>query len=283
VHIRTPNLLPKRRARALVVGIIIFLCGSITNFADAAPRDEVRVYTDSIEEKGEWGLELHFNTVPRPRIAAISVGEPRAVSGLIVTPELSYGLSDTLELEFGFLLPRVRLDDGGSLQIVPHARAKWIPKKANLEGKSGDWFWGGIVEWSPTPYRRRATLEDAASYFSLRPILGYRTSTWLFAGNLILEWPLSLRNPAAPSVARPEFAPAFKVLRTFSDHFATGLEYHGEWGSARKFSPSGEQAHTLYWIIERKKPFWMSLGLGHGLNRNSGGLSIKGSVEIPID
>ena len=85
------------------------------------------------------------------------------------------------------------------------------------------------------------------------------------------------------SVARPEVAPAFKVLRTFSERFATGLEYHGEWGSARKFSPSGEQAHTFYWIVERKKPFWMSLGLGYGLNRNSGAFSIKGSVEIPLD
>lgn len=251
--------------------------------AQAAPRDEVRVYTDSIEEKGEWGVELHFNSVPRSRISNASPGEPRAISGLIVTPELSYGLTDTIELEFGFLLPRVRLDDGNSLQVVPHVRAKWIPKQAKPIGGQGDWFWGGIVEWSPSPLRRGATTEDAASYFSLRPILGYRTSTWLFAGNLILEWPLALRNPGASSVARPEVAPAFKILRTYSDRFATGLEYHGEWGSARKFSPSGEQAHTLYWILERKKPFWMSIGLGHGLNRNSGGFSIKGSLEISLD
>jgi hypothetical protein len=266
----------------LMYGLMYGLVGAMITGAEAAPRDEVRVYTDSIEEKGEWGLELHFNTVPRPRVSAVSPGEPRAISGLIVTPELSYGLTDTLELEFGFLLPRVRLDDGSSLQVVPHARAKWIPKKANATGKTGDWFWGGIVEWSPSPYRRGVTNEDASSYFSLRPILGYRSGAWLFAGNLILEWPMGLRNPAA-SVARPEFAPAVKVLRTFSERFATGMEYHGEWGSARKFSPSGEQSHTVYWIFERKKPFWMSLGLGHGLNRNSGGFSIKGSIEIPLD
>lgn len=262
------------------LGLILF--GSFITAAEAAPRDEVRVYTDSIEEKGEWGLELHFNTVPKPKLTAISPGELRAISGLIVTPELSYGLSDTLELEFGFLLPRVRLDDGSSLQVVPHARVKWIPKKASPSDTQGDWFWGGIVEWSPSPYRRGVTNEDASSYFTLRPILGYRTSSWLFAGNLILEWPLGLRNPTT-SVARPEFAPALKVLRTYSERLATGLEYHGEWGSARKFSTSSEQSHTLYWIFERKKPFWMSLGLGHGLNRNSGGFSVKGSIEIPLD
>jgi hypothetical protein len=273
----------KHLHRVAAIGLGVCLPGIALTSAHAAPRDEVRVYTDSIEEKGEWGLELHFNSVPRPRVSAISPGEPRAVSGLIVTPELSYGLTDTIELEFGFLLPRVRLDDGNSLQVVPHARAKWIPKQAKPVGQQGDWFWGGIVEWSPSPYRRGATSEDASSYFSLRPIFGYKTATWLFAGNLILEWPLGLRNPAATSSGRPELAPAFKVLRTFSERFATGLEYHGEWGSARKFSPSGEQAHTLYWIVERKKPFWMSLGLGYGLNRNSGGLSVKGSLEIPID
>jgi hypothetical protein len=251
--------------------------------AYAAPRDEVRVYTDSIEEKGEWGLELHFNSVPRPRISTVEPGQPRAMSGMILTPELSYGLSNTVELEFGFLLPKVRLDDGNGLQVVPHLRAKWIPKQAKPEAQAGDWFYGGIIEWSPSPYRRGATLEDASSYISLRPILGYRTAHWLFAGNLILEWPLNLRNASANDVARPEFAPALKVLRSFSDRFATGLEYHGEWGSARKFSASGEQAHTLYWIIERKKPFWMSLGFGYGLNRTSGGFSIKGSLEIPLD
>lgn len=265
-----------------LAALMLSLSGTVSNHAKAAPRDEVRVYTDSIEEKGEWGLEMHFNTVPRPRVSVLSAGEPRAINGLIVTPELSYGLSDTVELEFGFLLPRVRLDDGSNLQVVPHARAKWIPKKANATGTTGDWFWGGILEWSPSPYRRGVTTEDASSYLSVRPLLGYRTSTWLFAGNLILEWPMGLRNTAA-SVARPEFAPAVKVLRTFSDRFATGLEYHGEWGSARKFSASTEQSHTLYWIFERKKPFWMSLGLGHGLNRNSGGFSVKGSIEISLD
>jgi hypothetical protein len=252
------------------------------NSAVAAPRDEVRVYTDSIEEKGEWGLEMHFNSVPRPRISTVSTGEPRPTSGLILTPELSYGLTDHLELEFGFLLPRVRLDDGSSLQVVPHVRAKWIPKKANPVGTQGDWFWGGIVEWSPSPYRSGVTTEDARSYFSVRPILGFKTNTWLFAGNLIFEWPLALRNPAA-SAARPEIAPALKLLRTYSDRFATGLEYHGELGAARRFAPSAEQAHTLYWIVERKKPFWMSLGLGYGLTRNSGGFTIKGSLEISLD
>jgi hypothetical protein len=263
--------------------LLSLLFASIPKGVNAAPRDEVRVYTDSIEEKGEWGLEMHFNTIPRPRISTISLGEPRATNGLIITPELSYGLTDTLEIEFGFLLPRVRLDDESHLQVVPHVRAKWIPKKAKPLGNSGDWFWGGIVEWSASPYKRAVTTEDASGYFSLRPIFGYRTSSWLFAGNLILEWPLGLRNAAAPAVARPELAPAFKVLRTYSDRFATGFEYHGELGATRKFSPSGEQAHTLYWIIERKKPFWMSIGLGHGLNRNPGGFSIKGSLEISLD
>jgi hypothetical protein len=281
--VQTP--FPKHRfkrfiRRAYLTGLLATL-ELTSSGVNAAPRDEVRVYTDSIEEKGEWGLEMHFNSVPRPRLSSVVPGEPRPRGGLIVTPELSYGLTDHIELEFGFLLPRVSLNDGTSLQVVPHARAKWIPRKANPIGEQGDWFWGAIVEWSPSPYKKGVTTEDASSYFSMRPILGFRTNQWLFAGNLILEWPLGLRNSGAPA-ARPELAPAFKMLRTYSDRFATGLEYHGEWGSSRKLAPSGEQSHTLYWIVERKKPFWISIGLGYGLNRQSGGFTVKGSLEIPL-
>lgn len=276
------RLSPCSSAR-LALALITSFTALIGQTAQAAPRDEVRVYTDSIEEKGEWGLELHFNSVPRPRVSTITPGEPRLSSGLVLTPELSYGLTETVELEFGFLVPAARLDDGSSLRVTPHLRAKWIPKKASPTTTSGDWFWGSILEWSGSPYRAGVSNEDANAYLSLRPIFGYRTTEWLFAGNVILEWPLGFKNQAASGVPRPEFAPAFKLLRTYSDRFATGLEYHGEWGSTRKLSPSGEQVHTLYWIVERKKPFWMSLGLGYGLNRNSGGFTIKGSIEIPLE
>ncbi len=271
--------LAARLGTAALLGAALAFAGTTR----AAPRDEVRVYTDSIEGRGKWGLELHFNSMPRPRISTVIPGEPRPASGLVVTPELSYGLSDAVEIEFGFMLPSVRLDDGSSLQVVPHARIKWMPRRAQPQGAQGDWFWGSVLEWSPSPYRRGVSNEDAASHLALRPIIGWRDARWLVAANLLLEWPLGLRNPAASDVRRPEVAPSLKLLRSYSDRFATGLEYHGEWGSARRLLPSGEQAHTLYWIVERRTPFWMSFGIGHGLNRNAGGLSIKGSLEIPLD
>jgi hypothetical protein len=251
--------------------------------AIAGLRDEVRVYTDSIEKKGEWGLEMHFNTIPRPRLATTIPGEPRPLSGLVVTPELSYGLSDSVELEVGFLLSKVRMDDGQGLRAAPHLRAKWVPSLSPASVGEGRWFWGAIVEWSASAYQRGSSTEDASGSFGFRPILGYRSGPWLIASNFIFEWPLGLRNPSAQNVKRPEFAPALKIIKNFGDRFASGVEYHGEWGALNRWAPSAEQSHTLYWVIERKKPFWMSLGLGYGLNRNSGGLSIKGSLEIPLD
>jgi hypothetical protein len=263
--------------------LLCFALMSLAPLARAALRDEVRVYTDSIEKKGEWGLEMHFNTISQPRLSTITRGEPRPLSGLILTPELSYGLSDSIEVEFGLMLSKVRMDDGQGLRVAPHLRAKWVPVSTPPVGGEGRWFWGAILEWSASPYRRGATNEDAASTFGFRPIIGYRTGPWLIASNFIFEWPLGIGQPGAQTIKRPEFAPALKILRNFGDRFASGIEYHGEWGALNRWAPSAEQSHTLYWVIERRKPFWMSLGLGYGLNRNSGGLSIKGSLEIPLD
>lgn len=244
----------------------------------AGTRDEIRVYTDSIVDPGEFEIEAHFNSIPRPRTAVPAGGETRAVDGVILTPELSYGLTRTIELEVGLFWPFARTSDDTSFRISPEVRLKWMPSRGADDDDDDDddsrWFYGAILEWSP----RRVRPSDARSSVDLRPVLGWRSRRWLFAANLILEWPLGGSAPRSP-----EFSPAFKTVRTMSPGFGLGIEYHGELGRLNDRLPANQQLHTLYLTFDFAKPVNLHFGIGHGLNPQSGAWSIKGSVEIPLN
>jgi hypothetical protein len=246
----------------------------------AGTRDEIRVYTDGIADPGEFELETHFNTIPRPRVSTTPIpGEPHATDGVIVTPELSYGLTRTLEAEVGFFWPFVRTDGPESFRISPELRLKWIPTRRDDDDNDDDdapsrWFWGGVVEWSPSQVRP----SDVRSFVDLRLILGWRHGDWLIAGNAIFEWPV-----AGGASRSPEFGPAIKVVRTLAPGFAMGLEYHGEYGKFNDWLPANEQLHTMYLTFDFAKPTYLHFGVGHGLNPQSGGWSLKGSLELPLN
>jgi hypothetical protein len=263
---------PRRLAQLAIAAAAVFGAGGP---AGAATRDEIRVYTDHIVEPGEFELELHFNTIPRRRASAPPAEGPTPLRGLIVTPELSYGLTPTLELEAGFYWPFVSSADGSTYRLSPHLRLKWLPRRAADPGvPEGQWYWGTILEWSATPYRPA----ESRSYVDVRPVLGWRNDRWLLAANLILEVPTGRGESRSP-----EIGPSVKAVRRMDGNWSLGAEYHGEYGRLRDLLPAGLQGHTLYLTVDFHQPFGMHLGIGRGLNAQSGGWSLKGSLELPFD
>ncbi|MFX5907318.1 hypothetical protein ABTE61_19155, partial [Acinetobacter baumannii] len=78
--------------RTLVVAALLGGSALALPAAYAAQQDEIQVYTDDINKKGEVGLEVHLNTTPQGRTKPDYPGEITNNHGFRFTPEFSYGL-----------------------------------------------------------------------------------------------------------------------------------------------------------------------------------------------
>ena len=109
--------------RRLLYGLALW-----SSLAHAALSDEIQVYTDDINAPGEFGLELHVNTTPRGRSTPDYRGEVVPNHGLRVTPEFSYGLTETWEA--GLYIPTNRESSGNFSIAGAKLRLKGQPISA---------------------------------------------------------------------------------------------------------------------------------------------------------
>jgi hypothetical protein len=248
------------------------LCGGLLTFihaAHAALPDEIQVYDDSINKPGERGLELHVNTTPSGRTAPDYPGEIPPAHALRVTPEFSWGLTDTFEA--GLYLPTLLERDNRFHLAGVKLRLKWIPKQAP---RIGGFFYGANVELAHVSRRFEASRDS----LELRPIFGHRDSTWLFAFNPVVGYDLS------PGYRRGgfDFSPAFKVARTIAQGIALGIETYSDLGKLSNIAPRSEQQHTLYAAIDIDRGPWaFNFGVGRGLNPATDRWTVKAIFEIP--
>jgi hypothetical protein len=255
--------------RAIAICILFPL---LAPAARAALPDEIQVYTDDINEPGEFALELHVNTTPSGRRTPDFPGEVTPYHGLRVTPELSWGLTRTLEA--GFYLPFTRDAEGRVLFGGPKARLKWLPLKPE-EGGTG-WFAGLNAEYSWL----NPNFEPETRRFELRPIIGWRNPDWLLAANPVLDWP---RNGPEHG-GRPQFNPSLKVARTVAQGLALGAEYYTELGRLGRPLPHGEQARTLYFAVDWESgPLPLQFGIGRGLNDATDKWTVKAIFTFTFD
>ena len=233
--------------------------------------DEIQVYADDINAPGEFGLELHVNATPKGRSTPDFPNEVTPHHGLRVTPELSLGLTKTLEA--GSYLPATRDAGGRVLFGGPKLRLKWLPLRPPEDGAG--WFAGLNGEYSWL----NPNFEPETRRFELRPIIGWKNADWLFAANPVLDW--ALNGPERGG--RPEFNPSLKVARTVAEGLALGLEYYAGLGPLGRPLPGGEQSRTLYVALEWERgPIPLHFGIGRGLNGATDDWTVKAILEIPI-
>ena len=184
---------------------VTYLCGLVTiaafgftgSAALAAP-DEIQVYTEEMNDPGEFGLELHVNYAIEGAKAPAYAGEMMSHHRLQVTPEFSYGI--TKALEGGLYLPVAMGPDGNAYGNGLRFRLKFIAPREDGER----FFWGLNTEIGYSPRR----VSESYWGMELRPIAGYRGGDWLVSFNPILDMALS------NNVSRePNFEPGLKVTR----------------------------------------------------------------------
>ena len=242
------------------------LCFAVPG-ASAAP-DEIQVYTEEMDEPGEFGLELHVNYALKGAKEPGYAGEMPSHHMLQITPEFSYGVTKTLEA--GLYLPLAISPDGNAYGNGLRFRLKYIAPRE--EGEL--FFWGLNTE---VGYSARRASE---SYWGmeLRPIVGYRTENWLLSFNPILNMDLS------SNVSRePQFEPALKLTRKAAEGVQAGLEYYGEYGPLHHRLTASERGHYLYGVVDiEKKDIDINFGIGRGFDNAADTWVAKAIIAFPF-
>jgi hypothetical protein len=240
--------------------------------AHAELTDEIQVYDDSINQRSQFGLELHLNTPLEGRSVPAWPGEIPPNHGFRTTMEWSYGITDTLEA--GLYLPLVHDSTGSTYFPGPRLRMKWIPHRP-APGASG-MFYGLNIEVSAVNGR----FEQGRPAVEFRPIIGYRSPQWLIAFNPVIDETYRSRYVSD----RPDFNPGLKIARAIGNHTALGVEYYNDFGYIGDFDPPRKQNQQLFVAIDvtgGTLPF--NVGIGHGLNDSSDKLTLKAILEIPLN
>lgn len=234
----------------------------------AAP-DEIQVYTEELNRPGEYGLEQHLNYTIRGQQTADYPGQMPSHHVTQITPEFSYGLTDTLEA--GLYVPLAITAAGDSFLNGLRVRLKYIAPRTEAEPT----FYGLNVEIGRDSYRTSESL----SGMELRPIVGYRDAQWLVSFNPILNMALS-----ANVSRQPQFEPALKLTRSLSGEVRGGIEYYGEYGPLNHMLPGDQRAHTLYGVVDVESAgFDINFGIGRGYVNAQDDWVMKAIVALPLE
>lgn len=236
----------------------------------AALYDEIQVYDDSINKPGEWGLEVHVNRTLKGRSQPDYPGEIPPSRGLRMTPEISYGVTPTVDV--GLYIPLLFESVNQSYYAGPKFRAKWLPIQP---GEDGGFFTG--INWELATVSKN--FEEARNGMEFRPIIGYRDPEWLAVMNPVLSYDIT-KNHRRGGMS---FSPAFKFSKTLAEGVGAGFEYYADLGKLAHAAPRAEQAHALYLVTDLERgPLGLNFGIGRGLNSATDKWTVKAIFEVPI-
>ncbi len=238
---------------ALRVALATATC-ALSLAATAAP-DEIVVFTDEFTKRGEIGVDLHFNYAARARNTPDYAGEQAPDRILRFMPEVVWGLSD--KWNFGLHVP-MSYNTATRTTTFDGVKARML--YLDVKEKDGDsTFWGVNYELAYLDQR----VSETRWNLELRGILGMRRGDWMFALNPILSRPLS----KAPGVDnRFSFDLSGKVMRSFGEHLAVGVEHYSEYGQLRRpdFGPGAGQTTYLIAEFKTRSDIEIQVGVGHG-------------------
>ena len=240
-------------------------CAGMPAIVAAAP-EEVQVYTNDVNEPGEFGLELHMNYAVEGSRSPAYAGQLPSHHVFQLTPEFSYGFAKNWDA--GLYLLTAAAPDGKTYGNGAKFRIKYVAPE------SGAFFWGLNMELGRTSKRVTESNLNA----ELRPIIGWRNDKWLLSFNPIIGAALS------GDVSRePSLAPAFKVARLVGEGVQIGFEHYADLGGIHHIPAFNQQDHTFYGVVDvATKSFDLNFGLGRGVTSASEKWVAKMIIGIPF-
>jgi len=238
--------------------------------ACAGLQDEIQVYTDDINQPDEWSVELHLNTTPKGVTTPSYPGEIVNHHGLRVTPEISRGLTKTVDV--GLYVPTVRSADGNFYAAGLKARIKWLPIQPH---EYNGWFSGVNLEVGQV----RSQFSESIRSTEVRTIMGWTNKDWVLAVNPIFGWDIS----SGYTHGSPDFTLATKVTRKVSESIALGIEHYNGKGRLNHVLPSDQQEKSSYVVMDYEgEPFDFNFGIGKGTTSVTDTWTVKGIVSYPF-
>lgn len=236
------------RTAALVASLLL------STVSQAAP-DEIVVFTDEFEKKGEVGYELHLNYAARARRTPDYPGEQAPYRVFRLMPEVVWGLSDTWN--FGLHVP-LSYDRNTKSTTIDGIKLRLHNLHIKETAKDTNYFYG--VNYEISYYKPRIT--ESRYNAELRGILGTNQGDWKFTINPIVTRALS-DNASGKHLELEVFG---QVMRSFGEHFSLGVEHYSSLGRLRNptFGPQSEQISYLIAEFKTKSHFEFHVGVGHG-------------------
>ena len=231
----------------------------LINVSVAHAYDEIQVYDMSINQPGQFALEMHSNYVINGRKQASYPGELPPDGTLAFTPEFSYGWSHHIEL--GLYLPMsINPATGDTFLDDAKLRVKF------MQADNPEFFYGLNMEVGMAPKRYSEQLLG----MEIRPILGHYSGDWLISLNPNLE--LDLTGPSQ----MPVLSPGLKVTHLIANNVHVGVEHYADFGNLDRFVPGREQGHTTYVVTDVSHgAYRFHVGVGHGWTGSSDAWMLK--------
>lgn len=225
-----------------------FLIIALLSVNQAGAYDEIQVYDMSINQPGQFALEMHSNYVINGRKTPDYPGELPPDGNLAFTPEFSYGLTRYIEL--GLYLPMSVNPATGSTYLDD---AKLRVKFMNAD--QPELFYGLNIEIGHVPKR----YSEQPVCMEIRPIIGHYSGDWLISLNPNMELDLTGRSQM------PVLSPGLKVTRQVMENVHMGVEHYADFGDLNHFAPGREQGHTTYLVTDVSAGnYRFHVGIGHG-------------------
>jgi hypothetical protein len=145
-----------------MLAVLAGCTGIFASHAVLAAPDEIQVYTDEMNEPGEYGVELHVNYVMDGAKVPGYEGESPSHHMLQTTPEFSYGISKNWEA--GLYVPVAREENGNLYGNGLRLRMKYMATRE----AGASMFWGLNTEVGYSNLR----VSESEWGMELRPIIG---------------------------------------------------------------------------------------------------------------
>lgn len=233
-----------------------------------AAAEEIQVYMDEMNNPGEFGLEIHNNYVFSGNSVPDYPGAQTPTHVFRLTPEFSYGLTDSFELGAYLLSSRDALNnlnvDGEKLRL------KYIAPKE--QGQS--WFLGSNLEIGYVSRR----MDQNPWAAQLKGIYGNRAGRWLFAVNPNVTWVVS--GPvSAPATLELDSKVAYEIRHDY----AVGFESYNGMGSVNGLIRPAQQGQNLYVVLDTAVDgLDLNFGVGRGFSAVSDKWLAKAIVSVPF-
>ena len=256
--------------KSLTWGLLLICLSFLPSISMAVLQDEIQVYDDEINAKGEASVELHLNSTPRGIQTPSYPGEVMSNNGVRVTPEFAYGLGH--DLEAGLYISYVGYDNKFQYAATK-LRMKWLPIR---EDKGDDFFAGVNLELANV----QPQFDESRYNGELRFIIGKHFDEWLFSFNPIVDMPLS-----QPFVHQsPYFSTATRLSREITPEIALGVEYYSNLNQfGQPINYQNTQQLGFLMMYYDAKPISFQAGVGKGFSNSTDSLTLKAIISVPLN